>query len=672
MMPINTRGDVAPTPTQAAGQPLRNPALTQPAVPQMQTVDVPDDPRGAKRRREEESPESSEPSLKRVRVDSSDDDSSDEPVDEELHALANAIGDRDVKKVKDLIEQSLRLRDVVIPGEEGTALLCYAASIGQLDIVRVLASAGCPINMPSKDDGYTPLMRASEQGDVKMIVQLCRLGADPLIIHEKYGWDALSFALAKKHVEACKALINHGADLVRLLSLLDSTGANPIPATPLLKAISLDFVELIDWWLDETKVHVDISEPAINTSLLTVAVVSGALSVVRSLLQRGANPNFPCVHTLDNRLLEGPIQVAANFDQPAVMEYLLGEGLRERLSLPTMLLLCHVAGWSKSTDIYNHFSTRPSANTPADGIKNHELRLYPEQAIEQLAMCNAGMSSTLTNVAVAWWCDQGLLGTMLHTKTFTELPMGIAHLVGPTIQYSGRSFSDLKAIHAQQTQIFVEMLSNQICSPDWPQCFSGLNLTAKGEQTMNQIAAAQSELMLKGIANLRGRFEKQVASLPNLCMNIYISRTNQLNEADLYNRMTGEWGLYKPIAHAVIRLVKVAYEKLCALAPERITSEFAALPPAEQLQHVMVDVLEDWDKIPEIVDTLLQCNAQTLELVSNCLFQQWRLFGEAFGVTKPRYSQFGPHRQEVVEVEPQMEVNQQRATSLAPVPLTPQ
>jgi hypothetical protein len=96
------------------------------------------------------------------------------------------------------------------------------------------------------------------------------------------------------------------------------------------------------------------------------------------------------------------------------------------------------------------------------------------------------------------------------------------------------------------------------------------------------------------------------------------------------------------------------------------------MSPSEQLRQVMVELLEDWDKIPELVETLLKCDAQALDVVSDLLFQQWRLFGEAFGVTKPRYSQFGPHRQEVVEVEPQMEVNQQRATSLAPVPLTPQ
>jgi hypothetical protein len=78
-------------------------------------------------------------------------------------------------------------------------------------------------------------------------------------------------------------------------------------------------------------------------------------------------------------------------------------------------------------------------------------------------------------------------------------------------------------------------------------------------------------------------------------------------------------------------------------------------------------MLEEWDKIPELVETFLKCDSQCLDVVSELLFQQWRLFGEAFGVTKPRYSQFGPHRPEVEPV-----VDKGRTTTLAPTPLNPQ
>jgi len=54
------------------------------------------------------------------------------------------------------------------------------------------------------------------------------------------------------------------------------------------------------------------------------------------------------------------------------------------------------------------------------------------------------------------------------------------------------------------------------------------------------------------------------------------------------------------------------------------------------------------------VEAILQGKTdEEVEILSDFLLQQWRLFSEAFGVTKPRYSQFGPQR---VEAEPLMEV----------------
>lgn len=669
MMPTNTRSDVAPVPTQATGQPPENPAPRQPIVPQMYTQDVPDDPRGAKRRREEESPESSEPSLKRARVEpshdnSSDDDSPDESVDTELSALHSAVWKGDAGKIKELIEQSPRVRDVVIPGEDGATLLCRAASAGRADIVRILVSAGCPINVPSRRDGLTPLMHASEQGDVKMIVQLCRLGADPLVTHKALGWDALNFAVKTKNLDACKTLIEHGANLLRLLSIPDNIGAKPFLSTPVCLAIVCDFVELIDWWLDHTKQAADVLEPSTNTSLWNVAITKGALSVIRSLLKRGAHLANSGLVTPDNKYLVGAVEIATYYKQWAVVEYLLGMGFLANVPSVRKSDLCIRLGWGVATDMHIHLTTQIDANTRADRLTDEQLWLHPERAITRLARTSLATSNALQQFSVAYWHDQGLLGTILCTKDFTDLPAGSALLLGRKNSYGESFFLSRQSLEAQQTQMLVEILSDRLCSPEWPQRFSGLNLTPKGELVMNQIAIAQGELILKGIAILRARFDRQVASLPDLCMNIYISRTHRLNEADLTKRITGEWGLYEPIARAVIRLVKVAYEKLCTLKPERVTAEFAALPLAEQFRHSIVDTLEEWDKIPEIVETFVKCESSALDVVSNLLLQQWRLFCEAFGVTKPRFSPFGPHQLGAsqpeldVHVEPVMEVDE--------------
>lgn len=691
MIPVNTRGDLAPAPIPAPPQPIENPAPPVPIAPQMQTVRVPDDPRGTKRRREEESPEAGEPALKLARAESSDeeqtsDEESEVDFDDEQELLVYLIQSGYAERVGELLKKSPKLREAHDAGEDGFTPLCLAASLGYFDIVHLLVSAGCDTNTPS-GNGTTPLICAVQQCNVKMIVELCKLGANLYFINPKTGWDALASALVNKHLDSCKALITEGADLCRILNISDGVGGQSIPSTPLVLAILLDFVELIDWWLDEKKLPADFWDPARNTSIANVAVANGSLAVIRSLVKRGANLTHPPFIVADNQHLRGPWAIARHFKQYHVIEYLVNEGIPVTIEAPTnsslspdMLTMqrrltisefCHWFGWGVMTDLYIHLPTQVTKGTRADRVTVEQLWRHPERAIEQLARFGVGISDITTNAVLTSWCDLGLLGVMLVNNNFIEMGVRAAQLLGPTITLEERFTSGRQTLEAQQTQILVELLSEELCSPSWPQRFSGLKLTAKGEQIMNQIAVAQGELMLKGIANLRARFERQVASLPDICMNIYISRTNQLNEADLNRRITGEWGLYEPIARAVIRLVKVSYEKLCAPDPARVTPEFAVRPLEEQLRHVIVDTLEEWDKIPEIVETLLKCDASVLDFVSNLLFQQWRLVGEAFGVTKPRYSQFGPRplsssdSEPVIQGEPVMEVDEAPALAVS-------
>jgi hypothetical protein len=195
---------------------------------------------------------------------------------------------------------------------------------------------------------------------------------------------------------------------------------------------------------------------------------------------------------------------------------------------------------------------------------------------------------------------------------------------------------------AQSLNVLIETLSSA-CGAHAP--FSGLQLTARTEQTMNRIFDLQSALLLPAIGQHRAQFDAEVLTLPDLCLDIYISRTNRWNEADLYRKLTEAFGLYDPVACAVLRLVKEAYNKLEKLKSAAMPSAFTALPPSEQLRHLVVEILEDWDKIPEIVEAIRQSGSDRgMEVISDLLFQQWRLFCEAFGVTKPRYSPFGPHR----------------------------
>ena len=340
-----------------------------------------------------------------------------------------------------------------------------------------------------------------------------------------------------------------------------------------------------------------------------------------------------------------------------MVECLLSAGLRPNLIKPLNSELCLMLGFGLHLDLYIHLGTQTDASTPADRLINSQLRQQPDRAIEGLAERCFTSSRSQLDSAVGWWCDQGLLVALLAKSAGSQTFIDGASLLGQSSFPSERYSSITGATQAQQSLMLVESLSDTICSPEWTKRFSDLKLTPEGEQIMNQIAVAQGEILLKGIASLRERFEQQVARLSDICMNSYIAISHLLNEPDLYRRMTREWGLYDPVARAAIRLVKEAYEKLRTLSPQRIPAEFSAKAPAEKLQHVIVYVLEEWDKIPELLETFTKCkSAEELEFVSDLLLRQWRMFSEALGVTKPRCSRFSPNRQEIVDIEPQMEV----------------
>ena len=659
MIPVNTRGELAPVTTPAPGQPTANPALAVAIAPQMQNINMPDDPRGTKRRREEESPEAGEPVLKAARVDSdedSEDDNSTNTLFYDLEELYLQIRDGNAAMVAEILKRSLQLLDAQFHVDGGWTPLCEAANTGRLDMVHLLVSLGSSINAHA-ECGLTPLMLASKKGDAEMISALCRLGADPLQIDPSTGWDALTYAISYKHLEACKSLIFNGAKITSLLKLPDAPDTHDTYFTPALVAIKADFVELIEWCIDRGDLLPNTYVGNNQTTLLGFAAAEGVVSVVKSLVRRGVMPDGSHARRPDHGFYT-VWELAEVFFQPAVIECLVSEGHRIYEGWPTTYSVYRILQHCKLIDLYINLTKQVTMATPADRLTDSQLRENPEKAIEGLAARYflAGVSNL--NFVTDWWCGQGFLATPLAIQTPIDRFLASAQVLGQNTFYPERFLSGFGATQAQQLQMLVELLSDSLCAPEWRQSFSDLKLTPSTESVMNQIAIAQGELLLKGIARLRKRFEEQVATLPEICVGRHITLSHQLNEPGLYLWMTREWGLYDPVARAVLRLVKEAYGKLREVRPEKMPAEFAAMSLDEQLRRVMVDMLEDWDKIPEITETFRKFeNSEQLEIAQDLLFQQWRLFCEVFGVTKPRFSQFGPHRLAQPEPEPVMEVD---------------
>lgn len=96
-------------------------------------------------------------------------------VDDDL-ALACSEGNLDaLKQYKD------EGGDLTVKTEYGITCVCIAAATGQVEVVRFLLVAGCPVDCRGQISSWTPLMRAAARGSVECVTTLLQAGADPML-----------------------------------------------------------------------------------------------------------------------------------------------------------------------------------------------------------------------------------------------------------------------------------------------------------------------------------------------------------------------------------------------------------------------------------------------------------------------------------------------------------
>jgi hypothetical protein len=630
--------------------PAQIPAPLAPPAPQIHTVPQATDPRGEKRGRDEEGGDaieaSGQPQFKRARLDSA-------PQDPRVPMLFDAIARGDLAGVTALLTQSPGLRGVYAPGPEGRTLLCDAAVRGQQAIVGLLLSLGEPVDRPSRNR-KTPLMFAAQFGQVAIMHSLCLLGANP-DIQISFGSgkvrSPISCAINDSQLEACKCLLSMGVDLHKIRSAeTNEIGRNP-KYTPLIFALQGDFSDLIAWLLEAGRLTTEWIDPLTKLSLINAAAYFGAADSVHLLLQRGADPIKKQVFP-DGKTYDGVLAVAQEMKHFHVLENALR--YREtafacKSNWPLPVFKTQIA-----IDLSLHADLWLSpAGKDADGLKDAETRRCPHEtlmAVARLCSTNAQPSAFRKPHEEFGW------SSFFSTPTLPgNLSHAIATILGKNAFMRPESEGRHVASQAQELQMLIERIS-LICGTHAP--FSGYALGLQTEQLMNRMFDLQRDLMLDAIKTIRTTFEKNVRRLPGLCMDRYISRSGKLNEPDLYRNVTKEVGLYDPVARAVLRLVKDAYKHWHDLKPEQMSDEFKALSPAEQLQRVMVPLLEDSAE-PEEFETAIPegIKPEVAQRVAELLKQQWRLFGEAFGVSWSQSSKFGPHKPAVVPADLGMEVD---------------
>ena len=87
----------------------------------------------------------------------------------------------------------------------GRTALMYASRYGYIDIVQELVANGAEINTYNELSTHPPLLAAAKHGHVSVVEFLIKSGAD--IFHkDKYGKNALAYAMESKHGEVAKII----------------------------------------------------------------------------------------------------------------------------------------------------------------------------------------------------------------------------------------------------------------------------------------------------------------------------------------------------------------------------------------------------------------------------------------------------------------------------------
>ncbi|KAG7409856.1 Ankyrin-2 [Fusarium oxysporum f. sp. rapae] len=178
------------------------------------------------------------------------------------------------------------------------------------EVIQVLVDNGLDPSKPIDSMLKTYLHQASELGAVKSVAVMLKAGANVSARHHIDG-TPLYFAAIKGKVEVIKLLMEHGAD-AGCLGVEDYS--------PLAEAVRRNQPLAVEAILQSSRNTGMTKSKAIPASLFYAAAASSSPTLIKLLLQHGANPNI----APDGRF---PLTVAAEYGNVEMVKVLLECGV---------------------------------------------------------------------------------------------------------------------------------------------------------------------------------------------------------------------------------------------------------------------------------------------------------------------------------------------------------
>jgi uncharacterized protein len=124
--------------------------------------------------------------------------------------VADAARRDDRDTVRSLLRQGA---DVNAPLGDGMSALHWAAERGDVELAKMLVTAGANVKAVTRVGHYTPLHVAAKSGSAAVVALLLEAGADVDARTTTGGTTPLHLAAAAGNVEVLTALLDHGADV---------------------------------------------------------------------------------------------------------------------------------------------------------------------------------------------------------------------------------------------------------------------------------------------------------------------------------------------------------------------------------------------------------------------------------------------------------------------------
>jgi ankyrin repeat protein len=184
-----------------------------------------------------------------------------------------------------IVRGGLPERGSRLPVPGGMSPLLYAARDGRLDVARILLDSGADINQ-TELNGITPLLMAITNNHIDTARFLIDRGADIQAV-DWYGRTALWAAVETRNMDVDNATFVNNVDrapVLDLIKVLLDRGADPnvrMKEVPPIRRQMLRITGSLSW--------VDFT----GQTPFLLASLSGDVTVMRLLLEHGADPHIP-------------------------------------------------------------------------------------------------------------------------------------------------------------------------------------------------------------------------------------------------------------------------------------------------------------------------------------------------------------------------------------------